>query len=229
MNILAIDHSTNVCSLALAHDARILAEQAWTADTLRSQQMFPEIQALLKSADIPLGAIDLFTVGLGPGSFSGIRAAFAAMRGFALPDGRTVTGISTAEVLAWPHLHSGGGPVAVVGDVRRGNFSLAVFESPDAVIHHAPVIELLTPDVVLERIPTGSTLVSADWDRVAQALGPLETRGIRAIGHSQKPSAGVLATLTFLKHAAGTLPARPLPIYMHSAVAIAPRISPDAA
>lgn len=229
MIILAIDNSTPVCSIALARGPQVLVERSWSADSLRSQQMFPEILALLGEACVELEAVELFSVGLGPGSFSGIRAACAAMNGFALPGGRRVTGVSTAEVLAWPHLSDGSTPVAVVGDVRRGHLSLAVFESRDRLIQQAPVIELIQPATLFERLPRGCTLISADRARLTGILDDPAFQGVRPVCHAENPSAGALAAVTYFKQAAGTLPERPLPIYMHGAVATAPRFSPSAA
>jgi tRNA threonylcarbamoyl adenosine modification protein YeaZ len=66
---------------------------------------------------------DRIVVGIGPGSFAGIRAALAFAQGYALGSGCSVFGLPSSCALAEPSRK-----VAVVGDARRGKFWVALYD-----------------------------------------------------------------------------------------------------
>ena len=73
--------------------------------------------------ELDVDGVDRIVVGTGPGSFAGVRAALAFAQGYAL--GRPqceVFGLPSACALA------GEGRLAVVGDARRGQFWVALFD-----------------------------------------------------------------------------------------------------
>ena len=72
---------------------------------------------------LDLDGVDRIVVGTGPGSFAGIRSALAFAQGYALArPSCEVFGLPSACALA------GEGPLAVVGDARRGRFWIALFD-----------------------------------------------------------------------------------------------------
>ena len=81
-NILALDTSTDACSVALScngeikEDFRIIPRQ-------HTQQLLPMIEAILADAGIAISALDAIAFGRGPGSFAGIRIATGVAQGLA--------------------------------------------------------------------------------------------------------------------------------------------------
>jgi tRNA threonylcarbamoyl adenosine modification protein YeaZ len=111
--ILAFDTATTVATAALVDGETVLGER--TASPLR---VLEEIDTML--ADAGLGASDLeaLAVGIGPGSFTGVRTGLAAARGLALSLGIPVAGVSTLDVLE----AGAPGAVALIDAKRREVF-----------------------------------------------------------------------------------------------------------
>src|SRR2546427_12705734 len=100
MIVLAIDTSAEVGSLALLHDGKLLAERAISARMQHAAQIFPQLDELLAAAGASLADIELFAVGIGPGSFNGIRVSIAAVKGLRLASKKPMVGISSADAIA---------------------------------------------------------------------------------------------------------------------------------
>jgi tRNA threonylcarbamoyladenosine biosynthesis protein TsaB len=109
MLILAFDTATDVATSALVSDGEVLGERASRAVTL-----LEDVDALLRQAGAHTRELDALAVGIGPGSFTGVRVGLATARGIALALGVPVAGVSTLAALA------AGAPGAVpVVDARR--------------------------------------------------------------------------------------------------------------
>ncbi len=123
MLILAFDASTPVVSVALARadeDGReILAEISITARGA-SEALLPAIHAALNLAGEDLASVQRVLVGVGPGTFTGIRIAAATARALALGTGAALSKNSTLAALAAPALLADNPNVLAVLDARRG-------------------------------------------------------------------------------------------------------------
>jgi tRNA threonylcarbamoyladenosine biosynthesis protein TsaB len=109
MLILAFDTATDVATSALVSDGEVLGERVSRAVTL-----LEDVDALLRQAGARTGDLEALAVGIGPGSFTGVRIGLATARGIALALGIPVAGVSTLAALA------AGAPGAVpVIDARR--------------------------------------------------------------------------------------------------------------
>ena len=115
MLTLAFDTATGVATTALVRDGDVLGERVGRASALLA-----DADELVRAAGLGPDDLDLLAVGVGPGSFTGVRIGLAAARGLALALNVPVAGVSTLEALA------AGAPGAVpVVDARRGEiFSL---------------------------------------------------------------------------------------------------------
>lgn len=82
MIILAIDTSTEFCSVALASTSEVICEEERTG-AQSSARALPMIQTVLDKADVALHDLAAIAFGAGPGSFTGIRTACALAQGLA--------------------------------------------------------------------------------------------------------------------------------------------------
>ena len=105
MLILAFDTATSTATSALVRGDEVLGERATTP-----VRVLEEIDALLRDADVEPRQLDALAVGIGPGSFTGVRMGLAVARGLALSLGVPVAGVSTLAAL------SAGAPDAVADD-----------------------------------------------------------------------------------------------------------------
>ncbi len=122
MITLAIETSTTHGSIALSNDGRPLFSVRFAADRTLGSALFPCLQRALDA--VPPGSrIDQIAIGLGPGSYSGVRIAIAAGMGLELAHGAHVLGIPS--ILA---LETGAKRYLTIGDARRASFYFAVVE-----------------------------------------------------------------------------------------------------
>lgn len=99
MRILACDTSTKILSVAVVEDGKVI-KSYHSAEGGESDYLFVVIDKFLKSLKIKLSDFDLFAVGLGPGSFTGLRIGTCAFKTFAFTANKSLVGINSFEAIA---------------------------------------------------------------------------------------------------------------------------------
>lgn len=132
--ILAADTSTSVCTVAVCRFAdddevrgAILAEAVVESGRLHSERLVGMVDWALSAAGLSLPDIDMLAVGIGPGSFTGLRIGVATFKGLALGASLGLVGVSSLDALARlaPVQH---GTVAVLLDARMGEVFGALYQ-----------------------------------------------------------------------------------------------------
>lgn len=136
--VLALDTSTDVASLALRQGSRLIWEQEIPSQRSHSVALFPALQEASQQVD----RIDRIAVGLGPGSFAGIRIAIAGALGLQVAWECELVGIPSVLGLAAP-LAS----FIALGDARRGAWYFSRIEQGECA--EGPC--LLEDDCALQR------------------------------------------------------------------------------
>jgi tRNA threonylcarbamoyladenosine biosynthesis protein TsaB len=95
MLILAFDTATEAATSALVSDGEVVGERVSRAATL-----LEDVDALLRQGGAHPSDVDALAVGIGPGSFTGVRVGLATARALALALGVPVAGVSTLAALA---------------------------------------------------------------------------------------------------------------------------------
>jgi tRNA threonylcarbamoyladenosine biosynthesis protein TsaB len=93
--VLAFDTATSVVTAALTQDGQVLDER-----TSRPVSVLEDAELMLTGAGLRPADLDALAVGIGPGSFTGIRMALATARALALALGIPAAGVSTLAALA---------------------------------------------------------------------------------------------------------------------------------
>ena len=124
MRLLAIESSTEYCSVALSvGDDRV--ERVENAGQNHSERMFPMIAQVLADSGSSLQSLDAIAFGAGPGSFTGLRIACGVAQGLGFALGIPLVPVGTLEALG----RAGSGThVLTVLDARMGELYLAAFE-----------------------------------------------------------------------------------------------------
>src|SRR5262252_9458385 len=99
MNLLAIDTSTDSCSVA-ASSGEALFSRSEPALKRQAERVLGMVEELLADAHIGLGQIEGIAYGEGPGSFTGLRIAAGVTQGLAFARGVGVVGIGSLLALA---------------------------------------------------------------------------------------------------------------------------------
>ena len=123
MLTLAFDTATSVATAALVRDGEVLGERA-----SRAVRVLADADDLLREAGKDRSELGGIVVGVGPGSFTGLRLGIAAARGLAFALDLPVAGVSTLDALA------AGAPGALpIIDAGRREVFTRVKDEPVAV------------------------------------------------------------------------------------------------
>jgi tRNA threonylcarbamoyladenosine biosynthesis protein TsaB len=153
--ILAIETSTELASVALLRDDRLLVRDAPSVQT-HSQTLLPMIQTLLAQAGIRLSACDAIAFGSGPGSFTGVRTACGVVQGLAFGAGLPVVPVVTLEAMAQACLEQTGAvDVLCLLDARMGEVYWAQYRHGEAGWEAVVAPTLSSPSAVA---PQGNVL-----------------------------------------------------------------------
>lgn len=119
--ILCIDCATSHLALALVNlAAGVLATTSEDVGRAHSAIMMDSLGALLKQAGADRRDVATVGVGIGPGSYTGVRVAIATAKGLARAWGVPLGGVSSLVALAG-YQAAPGEEVVAVADARRGN------------------------------------------------------------------------------------------------------------
>jgi tRNA threonylcarbamoyladenosine biosynthesis protein TsaB len=164
--VLALDSTLAGGSCALAYDGRARAEQQGDETRTQAARLPGDLMALLERERLSLSDVDAFAVGIGPGSFTGLRVGIATMQALAFADRKPLVGVSGLDalsVLGARQIEAG-----TVSDRRhrivawidawRGEVYAAVYE------HGAPIepAVVAAPDALLAGLPRGPALFIGD-------------------------------------------------------------------
>ncbi|HEV2691504.1 MAG TPA: tRNA (adenosine(37)-N6)-threonylcarbamoyltransferase complex dimerization subunit type 1 TsaB [Verrucomicrobiae bacterium] len=177
MTILALEFSSDRRSVALARDGVVLTEAVEQTGG-RTTKAFGLIEAVLGEAKISREAVEVIAVGLGPGSYTGIRAAIAVAQGWQLACGVKLLGVGSMEALAaQAQAEEIFGRVNVVVDAQRGEFYLGEWEISAAKKVEVCPLRIVTAAEITAYAGAGVT-----------SIGPAAERGVC-------PSAAMVARL----------------------------------
>ena len=179
--VLAFDTATRVATSAVVRDGEVLGEAV-----SRAGSVLADADRLLREADLEPRDLDSVVVGVGPGSFTGIRIGLAAARGLALAFELPVAGVSTLTALA----AGAPGALPVIDAQRREVFTLVDGECQavvpaelelepgtvcvgDGALRHRPLLEEMgaeiPPDDDVVHLPR-----AIFHARLADAFGPAD-------------------------------------------------------
>ena len=100
MKMLAIDTSTDYLTLAAMDGEKTLGRFHRKADRNHSSLLIPMIDQLLKKSKLRLKDIDIFCVGIGPGSFTGLRIGVVTVKGMGYSLNKPVIAVPSLDAIA---------------------------------------------------------------------------------------------------------------------------------
>lgn len=102
--ILAVDTATSCSTVALTTGTRaggrVLGSVSLSSNVTHSRRLLGAIDRLLGESGCDKNEIAGYAVGLGPGSFTGLRIGMATVKGLAAAAGKPLYGVSTLDILA---------------------------------------------------------------------------------------------------------------------------------
>lgn len=218
MKIIAIETSTEYCSVALWQDGVITAASE-NVGQKHSEVLISMLDGVLKAAGIKLAQLDGIAFGAGPGSFTGVRIACGVTQGLALGANLPVIGITTLQAVA-----QGAGKDKIIAalDARMAEVYFAVYEKRDGAWATvcAPCLCLPQDTPVVEG--TGWVGVGSGFAAHGAVLQARYAGQLSAIDAACVPQASAIAELAAPMFAAGLGmdAALAMPLYLRDKVAL---------
>lgn len=153
---LAIDTTTDTASVALVEDNEVLAELSWRSGQNHGTQLLPNLAHLLSQTGLSLQSVGSIMVARGPGSYNGLRVGISTAKALAFSLNIPIVGISTLEVVAYPHAETGL-PIYPIFNAGRGEIATAGYRLQDGDWHQLASEHLTTVDALCAEV-AGTTL-----------------------------------------------------------------------
>jgi len=191
MNMLSIDTTGNVLSVAAAKDRRIVASSYLDHKKTHSEGLMPMVDYVLGSAELGVKEIDCFASVVGPGSFTGIRIGVASIKAMAGAGDKPCVAVNTLDALAanQPYFD---GVICPVMDARRAQVYNALYRYEKGRLNRICDYRAVALETLLHELRNEKTLFLGD--------GVLAYR--KDIGTAMRGRAVFAAPNNLLQHAA---------------------------
>ncbi len=228
MKLLALDTSSDACSVALQLDNTI-SETHVVEPKQHTRLLIPMIRDLLRDAGIDPGDLDAVVLGNGPGSFIGMRIGASVAQGLAFGSGLKIVPVSSMAAIAAEVMEIySAAEVIVAQDARMNEAYLGIYRNNGEGIPTAVTDEMLQPIEKIDGLAAANTseLFAAGkaWGKYP-ALLELNRSAISEIVDVQYPKARYLLGLGTRAWREGEAiePENLAPAYIRTKVAEKPR------
>src|SRR6195256_3908055 len=222
MNLLAIDTSTDFCSVAASRGAQLVSRHE-PAGRRQAERILDMVGEVLAEARLEIAQIHGIAYGAGPGSFTGLRIAAGVTQGLALARGIGVIGVGSLLALSEEAAKdAASGRVIACLDAHMGEVYHAAYRRAGAGWEEVSAPGLYRPEAV-PVAPGGNWTGCGDGfaayrERLAARLGEC----VSAIRPEAVPSARAVLKLAMPRFAAGEAKdaATAVPVYLRDKVAL---------
>lgn len=132
MNALALDTSISKITVA-AKKERDLVSLTLELGMRQSEKLLPAIDYVLSQAKLAPNELDYTALCSGPGSFTGLRLGFAALKAIEAAHGIPIYAVNSLDYYAAPFMDFGGAILSVI-DARKDKFFAKAFFSGKEII-----------------------------------------------------------------------------------------------
>lgn len=215
MNILALDTSGPVCSVAIQQDEQLLYESRVINKLTHSQILMSMVDEALKKTGITVQQINTIAAVVGPGSFTGVRIGVAAAQGMARGLQISCIAINALESMARsiPLTHA---VICPIRDARVKQVYGAAFQDGKRLIND----QALKIDDFLELVyPLGKEFLFLGDGVVPcreQIFNRIGERARFTPAYSLHPGAAVAAYLAYHSQADAIAPGELKPLYLRA-------------
>jgi len=175
VNYLALDASTEACSVALEVNGKLFSRYELCPQS-HSLHLLPMIDAVLNEAGIKLAGVDGLIFGQGPGSFTGVRIGVGVAQGLAFSANLPVVGVSSLQAMAQlAYSEHGQKQVVAAIDARMAEVYNGYFVLDEHNIMQAQQAEAVTPPEQLSQhlsdvVNNPFYAVGTGWDAYPEKL-----------------------------------------------------------
>ena len=151
MKILAVDTSTEYCSVALLEDLELIEEINDKSKHSHNRKLFKNIDIILKNSKLSFKDVDLLGIGSGPGSFTGLRVGLSAMKGIALASGIKLIPVRSIDAVAYQGLiEKNTSEISVLLEAKQQDMFKAYYNFTDGKINMLSGIDIINYNEKIE-------------------------------------------------------------------------------
>ncbi|RUM93524.1 MAG: tRNA (adenosine(37)-N6)-threonylcarbamoyltransferase complex dimerization subunit type 1 TsaB [Thiothrix sp.] len=225
MKILALDTSTEACSVALLNGAELHSRYV-VQPRKHAALILPMLEEVLTEAGMILGDLDALAFGCGPGSFTGVRIATATAQGVAASVNLTVIPVSSLAAIAQRAVdEKGTEKIACAIDARMGEVYWGCYrQNNEGVVELEGTECVIAPQAVPVPQGSGWTGAGTGWSAYEESLILRMGPALLDLNAGLLPNAAALAKLAAVDFQQGkTVSAgKALPVYLRNQVARKP-------
>ncbi len=195
MRILALETSSSAASIAALDGDSLLLEIDLDPQRRSACTLAPGIKALLAQVGWTPAQVELVAVGIGPGSFTGLRLGVMTAKAFAFATESAILGVGTLDAIAARAETSGAICAAI--DAQRDEVYCGVFtREPSGDVRAAGSIAIKAAERWVAELPTDSMATGPALVKLADQLPPSTLVAPRELW---LPSAAVVGRLAALR------------------------------
>lgn len=156
--ILNFETSSKNCSVSLSSEGKLISNFDLEDDKYRHSELLTStIKDILTQNNISAKELSAVAVGIGPGSFTGLRIGFSVAKGLCYPHKINLIGISSLKILANSIKNDTEDIIPMIND--KGNYYyLSTFENGLNEVG-APLLDQVDSDFINKNIKENSTIV----------------------------------------------------------------------
>ena len=156
--ILNIETSSKNCSVCLSSKGKLIQSFDSEDDTFRhSELLTSSIQDILSENNIDVKDLSVVSIGIGPGSFTGLRIGFSVAKGLCYPHNINLIGISSLKIIANSVIKENKNIISLIKD-KGEHFYISKYNSDLKEIIQ-PEIQLINSDYMYSIIDDESIIV----------------------------------------------------------------------
>jgi tRNA threonylcarbamoyladenosine biosynthesis protein TsaB len=218
MNLLAIDTSTDFCSIAASRGGTVFSRHE-PAGQRQAEMILGMVDAVLAEAGLQIGQIEGVAYGAGPGSFTGLRIAAGVTQGLAFARRVGVVGVGTLLAIAE---EAAGERIVSCLDAHMGEVYHAAYRRAGARWEEVSAPGLYKPEIV-------PVMPGGDWTGCGDGFAAYRERlaarlagCVSAVRPEVAPTARAVLRLAAPRFAAGGAmdAAQAVPVYLRDKVAL---------
>lgn len=165
MRLLAMDTSTEACSVALCCNDGVF-ENHVVRPREHTRILLPMIRSLLDEAGVAITDLDAVVLGNGPGSFIGMRIGASVAQGICFGAGIKIAAVSSLGAIAAEIIESKyANTVVVAQDARMNEVYVGQYQQGEDGTAYAVCDELIQPVGLLELSLQGALAAGAAWQK----------------------------------------------------------------
>jgi tRNA threonylcarbamoyladenosine biosynthesis protein TsaB len=165
MNMLVLDTSTRCAAIGVGLRSGVVYADKTDGHQKHGRDLIPRIAMILASAGLEPGALEAIGVGLGPGSYTGLRVGVTAAKTLAYATGAAIFGLDSLEAIAW-NAPDSVLRVSVFADAQRSDVYSADFARtvPGAPLACTRMSQIDPLEVWLARLGPGTLVMGPGLD-----------------------------------------------------------------